>query len=103
MRHKVIYIFLFFIFFLFIDSKAVAQQNPGKEDTFFLAKQKGLLGRLGKSISTTPDEPPQKYHSTTSLSLIRPFASLDSLLVLQGRGVFAHGTTIALIECNETF
>ncbi|WP_460554813.1 hypothetical protein [Ferruginibacter profundus] len=41
-------------------------QEPGhnQEDTFFLAKKKGLLGRLGKSISTyTPDEPPQKIEN----------------------------------------
>ncbi|MBL7702007.1 MAG: hypothetical protein JNM14_07130 [Ferruginibacter sp.] len=33
-----------------------AQDLPVNKDTFFLAKKKGLLGRLGKSISTTPPE-----------------------------------------------
>ncbi|MBS1513251.1 MAG: hypothetical protein JST86_20615 [Bacteroidetes bacterium] len=45
-------------------SLAGAQDKPADQDTFFLAKKKGLLGRLGKSISTfTPDEPPQKIEN----------------------------------------
>jgi len=43
---------------------AFAQQTPGKNDTFFLAKKKGLLGRFGKSISRTPpDEAPVKIEN----------------------------------------
>ncbi len=38
----------------FIDSSA--QHNKPKEDTFFLAKKKGLLGRFGKLISTSSPE-----------------------------------------------
>lgn len=34
----------------------LAQDDPAKNDTFFLAKKKGLLGKLGRSISTTPPE-----------------------------------------------
>ncbi len=42
----------------------VAAQDPRGQDTFFLAKKKGLLGRLGKSISTyAPDEAPQKIEN----------------------------------------
>ncbi len=36
-----------------------AQVKP-KEDTFFLAKQKGLLGRLGQSIVSSPEAEPLK-------------------------------------------
>ncbi|MCW3093486.1 MAG: hypothetical protein JWP81_4555 [Ferruginibacter sp.] len=32
----------------------VAQEVPAKKDTFFFSERKGLLRRLGKSISTTP-------------------------------------------------
>lgn len=39
-------------------------QQPAAVDTFFLAKKKGLLGRLGRSISTTPlNEAPQKVEN----------------------------------------
>lgn len=37
-----------------------AQVKPAKEDTFFLAKKKGLLGRLGKSLVSTPVAEPVK-------------------------------------------
>ena len=33
------------------------QQNPDKNDTFFLAKKKGLLGKLGRSMSVGPEAP----------------------------------------------
>lgn len=33
-----------------------AAQEPSAQDTFFLAKKKGLLGRIGKSISTNPPQ-----------------------------------------------
>lgn len=52
-----------YIFFtgLLLHSFAVGQQTNSDQDTFFLAKKKGLLGRLGKSISTSAiEEPPQK-------------------------------------------
>lgn len=44
-----------------IQQQLAAQETPVNDDTFFLAKKKGLLGRLGKSISTNaPDELPVK-------------------------------------------
>lgn len=43
---------------------AGAQDTPDKEDTFFLARKRGLLGRFGKSISRTPpDEAPAKIEN----------------------------------------
>lgn len=54
MFKRVIYIFLGSVFI--INNIAVAQNEMSKPDTFFLAKKKGLLGRLGKSISTNPPE-----------------------------------------------
>ena len=42
---------LFLLFLCFNATLALAQQQ-GQTDTFFLVKKKGLLGRLGKSIST---------------------------------------------------
>jgi hypothetical protein len=50
---------------IFIAVNAVqAQENTNPPDTFFLAKKKGLLGRLGKSLHTnTPDEEPQKVEN----------------------------------------
>ena len=37
------------------DTACVSAQDPsGERDTFFLSKKKGLLGKLGKSISTDP-------------------------------------------------
>lgn len=46
---------------IFISIASMAQVKPQAEDTFFLAKQKGLLGRLGKSLVTgSQDEEPVK-------------------------------------------
>lgn len=43
----------FFILLLCLHAiPAFSQQPPGDTDTFFLVKKKGLLGKLGKSIST---------------------------------------------------
>jgi hypothetical protein len=53
---------IYFLFTGLLLSQGIAAQqtNPGA-DTFFLAKKKGLLGKLGKSISTSAiEEPPQK-------------------------------------------
>ena len=58
------YICIFFSAFLFIHKSVSAQSAPAKNDTFFLAKKKGLLGRFGKSISRTPpDEAPVKVEN----------------------------------------
>lgn len=56
---------LFFTTFILISSLFTCAQQPGyKQDTFFLAKKKGLLGKLGKSISTSGiDEAPQKVEN----------------------------------------
>jgi hypothetical protein len=55
------YIFFCFSAFIFNCKSVVAQHKSGQTDTFFLAKQKGVLGWLGKSISITPnDETPIK-------------------------------------------
>jgi hypothetical protein len=60
--HKLLaYCFIIFILTL-PQLAAVAQQND-KQDVFFLAKKKGLLGKLGKSISTHPDDPPQRVEN----------------------------------------
>ncbi len=63
MFKKALYTFLFLITFLLFILPAIAQK-PTKTDTFFLAKKKGLLGRFGKSISTTPpDDAPVKVEN----------------------------------------
>lgn len=53
------------IFSLAIVQHTFAQQADPGQDTFFLAKKKGLWGKLGKSISTNapPEEPPQKIEN----------------------------------------
>ena len=64
MIKKSCYICYFFAAFIFIYTEAAAQDNPAKEDTFFLAKKRGLLGRFGKSIShTPPDDAPVKVEN----------------------------------------
>lgn len=56
MIKKVFYSGVFCISFLLCYKPLAAQEAPQQVDTFFLAKKKGLLGRLGKSISITPPE-----------------------------------------------
>jgi hypothetical protein len=64
MHKKVPFKCLFFLFVFALQKQIIAQQIDNNQDTFFLAKKKGLLGRLGKSISTfTPDEAPQKVEN----------------------------------------
>ncbi len=46
-------ILLLFVF-SFVSSSLLAQETKEKKDTFFLAKKKGLLGKLGRSIATDP-------------------------------------------------
>jgi hypothetical protein len=58
------YILYFIAVLIFFCKPLLAQDTPAKNDTFFLAKKSGLLGRLGKSISTTqPDETPAKIEN----------------------------------------
>lgn len=47
-------------------TKLCAQVEPAPKDTFFLAKKKGLLGTLGKSLSTEPPGP-------EPVKLVNPF------------------------------
>ena len=55
---------ILFAALIFFNKPMLAQDDPQKNDTFFLAKKKGLLGRFGKSISRTPpDEAPQKVEN----------------------------------------
>ncbi len=42
------------VVFLFNTLNAASQEVPELKDTFFLSKKKGLLGKLGKSISVDP-------------------------------------------------
>jgi hypothetical protein len=55
---------LLITFFCTLKNSILAQEVANKQDTFFLAKKKGLLGRLGKSIATSGiDEVPQKIEN----------------------------------------
>jgi hypothetical protein len=64
MIRKYLYIFILFFSFLFFHKSGAAQDNPAANDTLFLAKKSGLLGRFGKSISRTPpDEAPVRVEN----------------------------------------
>lgn len=54
---------LVIIVLLLLCYPAAAQHNNDKTDTFFLAKKKGLLGKLGKSISRSVDDAPQRVEN----------------------------------------
>jgi len=58
-------LFLLLLLYVFPAQEVTAQQTvPVATDTFFLAKKKGLLGRLGRSVATNPpDEFPQKVEN----------------------------------------
>ena len=59
-KYPVLHI-LFFCTISLMCTRLSAQVKPAAADTFFLAKQKGLLGRLGKSLVKAPEtEPPIK-------------------------------------------
>lgn len=61
MLNKFIPVILFVLVSLFNTNLLIAQKTPELKDTFFLSKKKGLLGKLGKSISTeTPGPEPIK-------------------------------------------
>lgn len=58
MFKRIIYIFFIGIM---VTAEAKAQKADPGQDTFFLAKKRGLLGKLGKSISTSAiEQTPQK-------------------------------------------
>ena len=64
MIKQVCYILIFFPVFICFHKTVAAQDHPAKDDTFFLAKKKGLMGRFGKSISRTPpDDAPVKLEN----------------------------------------
>jgi hypothetical protein len=64
MKKWVCLIVLHAVLLLAMQLPVAAQEAGNKEDTFFLAKKKGLLGRLGKSIATNGvDEVPQKIEN----------------------------------------
>ena len=54
--------FLYFFLAMFLLTvDAAAQIGDSNKDTFFLAKKRGLLGKLGKSLATNaPEDAPQK-------------------------------------------
>jgi hypothetical protein len=52
------------VFVFTLPYKIMAQQTGNRQDTFFLAKKKGLIGKLGKSISTNaPEDIPLKVEN----------------------------------------
>ena len=58
MPNQFLFKFLIFSVAVFISAPVSSQVKQVKEDTFFLAKQKGLLGKLGKSmVNSIQDEP----------------------------------------------
>ena len=64
MLKKYLYIFILFSLFILFHQNVYGQQSPGKNDTFFLAKKKGILGRFGKSISRSiADDAPVKLEN----------------------------------------
>ncbi len=73
--------FLFFSIVSLFVNPLFAQIKHAKRDTFFLAKKKGLLGKLGQSLASSPEEMPvkianpyQKYKGRTIGSIeILPF------------------------------
>jgi hypothetical protein len=120
MIRKACYTGLGIIIFLLFHSNLAAQKTPKKEkDTFFLAKKKGLLGRLGKSISTTPDEAPaqvsnpyRKYkgkiiRSISTISLGFEYDINDTTHVKSNFGVkvgkFLHKNTSSKVIENNLF
>jgi hypothetical protein len=48
------------VLFFYSTIELSGQVTPGQKDTFFLSKKKGLLGKLGKSISVEPAVVPVK-------------------------------------------
>ena len=60
--------------FLLLCTCLAAQEVPSAADTFFLAKKKGLLGRLGKSISTTT-------HAENPVKIENPFLEFQGKII----------------------
>ena len=54
MTKKEFYTGLCVLVFIVCADAAAAQESPKQTDTFFLAKKKGILGKIGRSIATNP-------------------------------------------------
>ncbi|MBK7885572.1 MAG: hypothetical protein IPJ81_18570 [Chitinophagaceae bacterium] len=63
----------FFTFLFYFVCNTYTSAQPGK-DTFFLAKKKGLLGKLGRSIST--NAPP-----TIPVKIVNPFLQYKGKII----------------------
>lgn len=74
MIRKVFYSGVYGMVFLLFCKSLAAQETPSKGDTFFLAKKKGLLGRLGKSISTTT-------HGENPVKIENPFLEYQGKII----------------------
>ena len=77
------YILTVSLVLLTISPDVLAQEGDKNKDSFFLAKKKGLLGRLGQSISTNvtdvvPQDPVKRFlrYKGKIIRSIEPF-SLD--------------------------
>ncbi len=80
MIKRVLYTGLSGIIFLLLHDPVFAQDVPQKTDTFFLAKKKGLLGKLGRSISTNPvDDPPMKLVNPFLKYKGKPIRSIETV------------------------
>lgn len=66
MLRQALPIVLLILVFSFFSSLLIAQEVKENPDTFFLAKKKGLLGQLGKSIAKDPDGP-------DAVKIVNPF------------------------------
>ncbi|MBN8834258.1 MAG: hypothetical protein ABS68_06545 [Niastella sp. SCN 39-18] len=66
------HVFVFVFIFLSFSSLLWAQKNE-KQDTFFLNKKKGLLGRIGKSISRNP--------APAAVRIINPFEPFSGEII----------------------
>ncbi len=64
MQSKVLVAVCFFCMLVYSPNEARSQQVPDNADTFFLAKKKGLFGKLGKMISgSSPEIQPVKVEN----------------------------------------
>jgi hypothetical protein len=64
---------------LLMRSEVIAQVKPATEDTFFLAKQRGLLGKLGKSLTRSPGAEPVKISNPFLVYAGRTIRSVEIL------------------------
>lgn len=76
MLKRLFSIFLLVNFFFTIPCRVMAQQPAKEQDTFFLVKKKGLLGQLGKSISTDGNE-------QEPVKKVNPYLSYAGMIIRQ--------------------